>query len=430
MWAGFSQQSTMGVAKQALAQPALTEGPADSVTPRGLVSAVPGRLGRSTEAFVLLLVTHFLVDCFSSALPTVQPLLAERFSLSLARAGVLGGFFLFSSSVLQLPFGLLSDRLQSRHFTALSPLVAAVFLSSLGLATGFGGLIGLLLIGGMGVAAYHPHSTSQAGRLGGDRRGFATAIFIMAGTAGLGLGPLYLTMVFEIVGLEGLWMAAIPVVVSVPLLLWRLPRPIENSHKAKSAVDWRALRGQGKALLTHYAFVVLRSIIQVGLAQFLSLYMVRVRGASFETASIALSIYLLSTSFGAFCGGAAADRYGGRMVCVASCAGCVPLLAAFMAFDGWLSLAALFLGGVVLLTTVPVNVVMAQELVPSQASTTAAMMMGFGWGMAGIVFMPLVGLLADAVGLGPVFWGLLAMPLLGLPIALALPSPAGNRQVS
>ena len=181
-------------------------------------------------------------------------------------------------------------------------------------------------------------------------------------------------------------------------------------------------------MATHYAFVVLRSIIQVGLAQFLSLYMVRVRDASFEMSSISLSIYLLSTSIGAFLGGAAADRYGGRKVCIVSCIGCVPLLTAFMALDGWLSLVALFLGGVVLLTTVPVNVVMAQELVPSQASTTSALMMGFGWGVAGIVFMPLVGLLADAIGLGPVFWGLIAMPLLALPIAIALPRPPARGQ--
>ena len=413
----------MPAAKELVAEPGLPGACPNSVAPQGPDISALGPSGRTTEAFLLLLATHFVVDCFSSALPTVQPLLAERFNLSLAQAGVLGGFFLFSSAVLQLPFGLVSDRLQTRHFTVFSPLFAAVFLSSLGLATGFGGLIVLLLFGGMGVAAYHPHSTSQAGRLGGRRRGFATAIFITAGTAGLGLGPLYLTLVHDTVGLEGLWMASIPVVISLPVLLWRLPPPVENSHKASRAVDWRALRGQGRALATHYVFVVLRSIIQVGLAQFLSLYMVRVRDASFEMSSISLSIYLLSTSVGAFLGGAAADRYGGRKVCIVACIGCVPLLTAFMALDGWLSLLALFLGGVVLLTTVPVNVVMAQELVPSQASTTSALMMGFGWGVAGIVFMPLVGLLADAVGLGPVFWGLVAMPLLALPVAIALPHP-------
>ena len=381
---------------------------------------------RSAEAFALLLVTHFAVDCFSSALPTVQPLLTERFSLSLAQAGMLGGFFMFSSSVLQLPFGLVSDRLQSRHFTIMSPLVAAVFLSSLGLATGFGGLFGLLLVGGMGIAAYHPHSTSQAGRLGGRRRGIATAIFITVGTAGLGLGPLYLTYVIERVGFGDLWMSSIPVVAMLPVLLWRLPRPVRNRHKASVPVDWNAIRRQGKPLAIHYALVVLRSIVQVAFAQFLSLYMVTVRAASFEQASAALSVYLLSTPIGSFLGGAATDRYGGRGVILVSSAGCIPFLAMFLASEGWLSMLALFVGGVLLLATVPVNVVMAQRLVPSQASTITALMMGFGWGVAGIVFMPAVGLLADGVGLGPVFWGLLGLPVLGIPLAAALPIRRGR----
>lgn len=411
----------MGATKHASAGADPTHLPSDLAA--RTVGLAPSAARRRTEAFLLLLATHFLVDCFSSTLPTVQPLLAERFNLSLAQAGVLGGFFMFSSSVLQLPFGLLSDRVQSRHFTIFSPLVAALFLSSLGLATGFGGLVALLFVGGMGVAAYHPHSTSQAGRLGQHRRGFATAIFITVGTAGLGLGPLYLTLTYEIVGFDRLWMAAIPVVASVPFLLWRLPRSVQNTHKSKSAVDWEALRGQGSALLTLYALVVLRSIVEVGLAQFLSLYMVQVQGASFEMASIALSVYFLSTPVGSFLGGTAADRYGGRAVILVSCAGGVPFLAAFLALDGWLSLAALFVGGVILHFTIPVNVVMAQELVPSQASTTSALMMGFGWGMAGIVFVPAVGVLADSIGLGPVFWGLATLPVLGLPLALALPPP-------
>ena len=343
--------------------------PADRVASRSLVgSAQPIRASRSaTEAFLLLLGTHFLVDCFSSALPTVQPLLVDRFGLSLAQAGLIGGLWMFSSSVLQLPFGLLSDRLQSRHFTVLSPIVAAVCLSSMGLAANISGVIALLLAGGMAVAAYHPYSTSQAGRISGGRKAIGTAIFITFGTAGLGLGPLYLTAVIERIGFDQLWVSSLPVLALTPVLLWRIPQPGFDSNSRRRGVDWMALREHSGPLVTLYALVVLRSIVQVGLAQFLALYMVQVRGAEFSTAAMALAAYFLSTSVGSFVGGAAAHRFGGCNVIIASCAGAGPILALFMSTEGWLSISVLFVGGVVLLASIPVNVVMAQDLVPSQA---------------------------------------------------------------
>ena len=114
---------------------------------------------------------------------------------------------------------------------------------------------------------------------------------------------------------------------------------------------------------------------------------------------------------------------GGRKVIVGSCLASGPLLACFLALDGWLSLLALFAGGTVLLSTIPVNIVMARELVPTQAGTAAALMMGFGWGLAGIAFVPVAGLIGDLVGLDLVLWGFTALPILGLPILLAIPRP-------
>ena len=384
--------------------------------------------GRAREAFLILLVTHFAVDCFSSTLPTIQPILAERHSLSLAHAGLLGAFWLFASSVLQLPFGLLSDRVRSRHFTIVSPLVTAVSLGAVSLAPTLFGVAALLLAGGVGVAAFHPHSTSRAGTLGGSRRGLATAVFITAGTAGLGVGPLYLAWIIERFGFEQLWLAAIPVAALTPFLFWRLPSPAARRDSSTGSVDWPLLSSRRRPLLMHYALVVLRSIAQVGMAQYLSLYMVQVRGADFRSASLALAVFFLSTSSGSFVGGALADRFGGRRVIVASCAVSGPLLAAFLATEGWISLLALFAAGTCLLATVPVNVVMAGELVPSQAGTAAALMMGFGWGLAGIAFVPLAGVLADHFGLGPVLWAFTLLPAAGLPIALAIPRNPGRER--
>ena len=67
----------------------------------------------------------------------------------------------------------------------------------------------------------------------------------------------------------------------------------------------------------------------------------------------------------------------------------------------------------VLLFTIPVNVVMAQELVPGQTGTVSALMMGFAWGTAGLLFVPAVGQIGDVFSLHWVLFALLVFPLIG-----------------
>src|SRR5574341_1016746 len=95
----------------------------------------------------LLSFGHFFIDLYSSALGALQPLLVEQFRLSLTQAGLLGGLLVFSSSVMQPLYGFLSDRFHTRMFTVLAPAVAGLFISLLGLARGFGGLLGMAFLG-------------------------------------------------------------------------------------------------------------------------------------------------------------------------------------------------------------------------------------------------------------------------------------------
>jgi FSR family fosmidomycin resistance protein-like MFS transporter len=99
----------------------------------------------------------------------------------------------------------------------------------------------------------------------------------------------------------------------------------------------------------------------------------------------------------------------------------VPFLVLFFFARGPLSLAGLAAGGFILMFTIPVNVVMAQELVPSQAGTVSALMMGFAWGMAGLVFIPLTGWASDLFSLHQVMMSLLVFPVIGFFLALRLP---------
>ena len=374
----------------------------------------------ANRRLALLAVGHFFIDLYSSALGALQPLLVARYSLSLLEAGTLGGVLSFSSSVMQPLYGYLSDRLHSRVFTVLSPFLAGLFISALGLATGFPTLLAMVFLGGVGIAAFHPQGTAHAAAVWNRRRGLGMAIFITSGTVGLALGPAYFSALTTQLGLDNAYWGALPGLAITLVLLAALPAPPRRELPA-GHFDLAPLRRVWKPLTLLYFLVVIRSVIQVVFAQFLPLYFHRERGFAVSTASYVLTLFLAGGAVGGFLGGNLADRFGGKRVIAFSMIASVPFLVLFMTTRGMLSLAGLFVGGLILLFTVPVNVVMGQELVPAQSGTVSALMMGFAWGMAGLVCIPLFGWTADQVGLHAAMWGVVLLPLAGFALAAKLP---------
>ena len=114
-------------------------------------------------------------------------------------------------------------------------------------------------------------------------------------------------------------------------------------------------------------------------------------------------------------------RFGGRTVILISMIASVPFLGMFFFTTGIWSLVGLSLGGLILLFTIPVNLTMGQELAPTQAATVSALMMGFAWGTAGMIFIPLVGWAADHFTLHKALLALLIFPIAGYLLALKLP---------
>ena len=82
--------------------------------------------------------------------------------------------------------------------------------------------------------------------------------------------------------------------------------------------------------------------------------------------------------------------------------------------------AAVSIGGLLLQSTLPVNVTYAQMLAPVGAATVSSLMMGFAWGM-GSVMVPLVGWMADRVGLPSALLVISVVPLAAAALAARLP---------
>jgi FSR family fosmidomycin resistance protein-like MFS transporter len=365
-------------------------------------------------------LAHFVVDWFSNALAPLMPLLVTRLQLTLTGAGTLGMILQLASSVAQVLFGDLADRGRARHMLWGGAVVAVVGLSGLTLCQNWSQLVVALIVGGLGVAAFHPAGAMLAHRFGGTKPGYAMAVYVTSGTLGFAVGPLVVALVAERFGPEWVALLAIPGLAAVALALRDLPDLGAPKVTARGdRFGFGALRPYAKPLALLYFLVVIRGVISSALVVFLPVLLAR-RGASVTLSAAGVSVYFLSGGLGGFFGGAMADRVGHRLVILLSMLVPVPFLMAAPLGTAVVTLSCLAIAGFFMQATLPVNVSFGQLIAPVSPATVASLLMGFAWGF-GAIFVPAVGWLADRWGLDATMVALGALPLVGVALAWPLP---------
>ncbi len=371
---------------------------------------------------VLLASTHFIVDGYGNIYAPLLPLLIPQLGLSLFAAGTLQMCFQMANSVAQLGFGRLADRWRPRVLVLAGPVLAVSVLSLVGLAPNAWALGAVLVVGGLGGAAFHPPAAALVHRLGGERKGLSMSAHITGGSLGFSLGPLLFAPFVERYGLGWTPVLMLPGLAALAYFLRSVPR-IEASEDPRDAGGFSALRPYAKPLALLYGIVVLRTLASLSFATFMPVMLTR-RGWSVAAAGTAAAAYLFASGIGGFLGGPAADRWGARSIIIVSLVSAVPFLALAPLLTGWTFVAVLAAGGFLLQSTLPVNVTFGQTLAPVSAATVSSLMMGFAWGTGGFS-VPLVGLLADRIGIERALVTMACMPLVAAALALPLPSGKG-----
>jgi FSR family fosmidomycin resistance protein-like MFS transporter len=191
---------------------------------------------------------------------------------------------------------------------------------------------------------------------------------------------------------------------------------------ASSGAGFRALAPYARPLALLYVIVVLRTLAAISFATFLPVMLTR-RGMTLAASGTAVALYLFASGVGGFAGGPAADRYGSKNVIALSLALAAPFLFVAPTLTGWPFLVAIAIGGFFLQSTLPVNVTFGQTIAPVSAATVSSLMMGFAWGMGGLS-VPIVGLVADRIGIESTLRWLALVPIAAAACALPLPGRA------
>jgi FSR family fosmidomycin resistance protein-like MFS transporter len=364
---------------------------------------------------------HMMVDGYGNIYAPLLPLLIPKLQLSLMTAGAFAMLFQLAASVMQVVFGHLADRWRPRMLVVAGPFVAVAILSFVGVAQSKPVLAAILVVGGLGTAAFHPSAAALAHRLSGDAAGLAMSVYITGGSIGISFGPLIFAPFVQHVGLHWTPVLALPGLAVVAAFAARVPK-YDPDATQRNQSGLSALRPYARPLTLLYTIVVLRTLTSLSIATFVPVMLTR-RGLSVGTAGLVVAIYLFASGAGGFLGGPLADRFGPRRVIVLSLVLSTPFLIVAPMLQGVFFVVALAAGGFFLQSTLPVNVTFGQALAPVSTATVSSLMMGFAWGTGGLS-VPFVGMFADRFGIERTLVVLSLVPLLAAACALPLPANA------
>jgi FSR family fosmidomycin resistance protein-like MFS transporter len=361
--------------------------------------------------------THVVVDAYNNVYAPMLPLLIPHLGLPLVTAGTLAMFFQLSNSVSQLAFGALADRWRPRVLVMVGPLVAVIAISFIGLAWSPFSLGVVLVLGGLGGAAFHPPAAALVYKLADHRKGLAMSAHLSGGSLGFSLAPVLFAPFVAAVGLRWSPLIMIPGLIALSWTLRQVPpMTLPQAHERSTLAT---LRPAAVPLALLYFTIVLRTATTYGFMVFTPTLLTQ-QGFGIGEASTAVSVYLFASGIGGFIGGPLADRIGARRVIFWSLVAAVPFMAVAPHLPPLGFTALLAVGGLLLQSTLPISVTFAQSFVRGGAATVSSLMMGFAWGM-GSLTVPLVGAGADWFGIERTLAVLAFVPLLAAFLAWQLP---------
>jgi len=375
------------------------------------------RPASAARVAVIVTIAHGVTDLYQAVLLPLLPRIMDKLSLSIGLAAAASMALALGASLTQPLMGYAADRWGRRSFVVIGPLMSGVFGSLVGWAPGLTVLVILLVLSGLGSAAFHPPAASLAARVElGKGSGFRYSLFSLGGTIGYALGPLMAVGIVSVWGLEYLWVAMIPVVVACAVF-WRMLPP-DEPHPQRGSLPsplelLRQLKGplglvfgvSAAGAYVQRTFLTLEPIIAAE------------SGASETLGAVSLSVYLGAQAFGTVTGGVLADRVDRRRLLALLTAAGVPthLLAFWLPVGSIGGLTFVALSGFLNMAILPPVVVMAQEMVPRGTASSSGVVMGLAWA-AGAVLMLATGFLGDVVGARSA--AMLGVPLLFVGTAL------------
>jgi len=365
---------------------------------------------------------HLLNDLISSMIPAMYPLLKEAYALDFTQVGLITLAFQVTSSLLQPVLGFVTDHKPWPY--AMVAGMAATLAGLLGLA--FAGHYATVLVSaamiGLGSAVFHPEATRMARHASAGHQGFAQGVFQIGGHAGYAAGPLLAAMIVVPHGQASIAWMSVVALAAMLLMAWTGGRYAEMRRSQIAAANTRAAGTAesilpGKPILMAMTILILlllsKNSYTAAFTSYYTFYLIDRFGVTVQVSQVMLFLYLVVGALGVIIGGMVGDRIGRQRVIWISILGSLPFTLLLPYVDllrtGVLSVVI----GLIMASAFPSILIYAIDLVPHRVGLVGGLFYGLAFGLGGLAAAG-IGVLADHVGIVPMFKLCAWLPVLGL----------------
>lgn len=377
-------------------------------------------------------ISHFLNDMIQSIIPSIYPIIKDKFDFSFAQIGIITLMFQMASSILQPFTGLYADKHPRPYALSVGMCFTLIGLLMLAFSENYLLILLSVSIVGLGSSVFHPTASRVAQLASGGRKSLAQSIFQVGGNGGSAIGPLLAALIILPFGQHAIsWfaLAALPAaLIMIRLGAWykaRLVYVVTHPQKNVTLSNDISKRAKYGALFILVLLIFSKYFYTSCITSYFTFFLIDKFGISVQASQLCLFVFLAAFAIGTVAGGMLGDKFGRKYVIWFSILGAAPFALIMPFANLFWTLVCTFLSGLIIASAFSSIVVYATDLMPDKVGLIAGIFFGlmFGLGGLGSAFF---GWLADKTSIEFIFQVSAFLPLLGI-IAGFLPNTQKKR---
>ena len=372
-------------------------------------------------------ISHFLNDMIQSIIPSIYPILKDKFDFSFAQIGIITLIFQMTSSILQPFTGLYADKHPRPYALSVGMCFTLVGLLVLAFAENYLLILLAVSVVGLGSSVFHPTASRVAQLASGGKKSLAQSIFQVGGNGGSALGPLLAAAIILPFGQHSISFfalaALLAAIIMVRLGSWykaRMAYATKHPQKTVGINTNISKRAKYGALAILIILVFSKYFYTSCITSYFTFFLIDKFGISVGASQLCLFVFLAAFAIGTVAGGLLGDKFGRKYVIWFSILGSAPfaLIMPYANF-AW-TIVCTFLSGLIIASAFSSIVVYATDLMPDKVGLIAGIFFGLMFGLGGLS-SAFFGWLADKTSIEFIFQVSSYLPLLGI-IAGFLPN--------